>query len=120
MPKCVVCDRPTQSDLNFVKEKGRMLFVIIKGFPPEDAKQVDMFIDGFLAGCEVERSEIMAIFFNDTDLSQEDARLKFTEKYRNLKFPEVVDGYTTVATGKKGNLLSKFLGCPAKEEIKCQ
>lgn len=118
MPKCETTSRPTANDIKAIKDKGRMLFVIVKGNPPVDPKQVDMFIDGFLAGCEVDRSEHMAIFFNDTDLSQEDAQLKFAEKYRGLKFPDTINGYTTLATGKKGNLLSEFIGTQPKKEMR--
>jgi len=111
LPKCQVTDRPTPTDIEYAKKNGRMVFVIIKGEPPAD---VDTFVDGFLAGCEVERSEYMVIFFNDTDLKSEDARLKFSEKYRNLRFPDRISGNTSLATKAKGNRLSNFLCIPVK------
>lgn len=115
MPKCMTAERPNSYELKKAEEANSILFVIYNGDAPVTPAQVDMFIDGYLAGCEVKRSPHMAIFFNDTNLSASDARLKFIEKYKNLKFPATIDGYTTIATGKKGNLISSFLGIPSKK-----
>lgn len=108
LPKCMVTDRPTSAEIEVASATGRMLFVILT-CPIPEAKKIDLFMDGFLAGSGVPRSEYMAIFFNDTGLSQEEAQEKFMEKYKSMKFPESISGYTTLATKKKPNRLSEFL-----------
>ena len=117
MPKCMVSDRPYAGDLATAKAKGSLLFIILNGIPPADPKKLDVFISGYLTGCEVGRSEHMAIYFNDTELPQGVAQLKFAEKYKTLKYPDVINGYTTLATGKKANLLSEFLGTKLEKKV---
>ena len=109
IPKCMVTDRPTASDIDFVTKTNRMLFVIVPDLPISQEKTLDLFIDGFLAGCGVSRSERMTIFFNDTDRKYDVIEEEFINKYKKMSFPESISGYTTVATGKKGNMLSSFL-----------
>lgn len=116
LPKCIATDRPSLPELRIAQEKGNMIFVITSQNPPTTPKQVDNFIDGFLFGCEVPRSEYITVFFNDTNLIQVDAQVRVVEKFRNFKFPDKIKVYTTLAKGRKANLLSEFLKIEAKKE----
>ena len=108
LPKCIVSDHPAPGELDMAKSSGRMLYVLLTMTIPEPRK-LDNFIDGYLAGCGVERSEYMAIFFNDTGLPHNEAKAKFIDKYKKLKFPDGIQGSTALAANKSPNLISSFL-----------
>lgn len=108
LPRCVVTEKPMPCMLKQVEMHGRMIFVIIDKVP--DPRKTDTFIDGFLSGCGMERSEYISMFFNDTGYPFKEAQDMFEEKYKNMKFPECIEGYTTVAKNRSPNLLSSFLG----------
>ncbi len=117
-PKAMVTDRPTKDELEIAKDQSRMLFVIIPDLPvSQDKKNIDMFVDGYLVGCGISRSAYMTIFFNDTGLEYEEVREQFLIKYKNMKFPNGIRGYTTLASGKFGNLLSSFIGKPISRPV---
>lgn len=108
MPRIVVTDKPNPSSIKVAKEKKMFTFIIMDKVP--DIKQVDTFITGYLAGCGIERDESVAIFFNDLGISNELAITQFNDKYRSMKYPDRIEGYSTLAVNRSPNLLSSFIG----------
>lgn len=108
MPKCMVSEKLTAEAVKGLKENGRMLFLILNTAAPEP-KKTDAVIQGFFMAYGVERSEYIAVFFNDMGISYEHARDRFLEKWRSMKFPDGISGYTSLAINRKPNLLSSFL-----------
>jgi hypothetical protein len=121
MPKCMVTEKLTAEMVNGLKENGRMLFLILNSIP--DPKRTDAVIDGFFMAYGVQRSEYIAVFFNDMGIPFKQARDRFLEKWESMKFPEGISGYTSIASNRKPNLLSSFLGeskpgatCPPEDK----
>jgi len=108
MPKCMVMDKLTPEIVKGLKENGRMLFLILNTLPPEP-KKTDAVIQGFFMAYGVERSEYISVFFNDMGISYPEARDLFLEKWKSMKFPDSISGYTSLAINRKPNLLSSFL-----------
>lgn len=108
MPKCMVTEKLTSEIVRGLKENGRMLFLILNTMPPEP-KKTDAVIQGFFMAYGVERSEYIAVFFNDMGIPFEEARDKFHERWKSIKFPDGISGYTSLAINRKPNLLSSFL-----------
>lgn len=107
MPRIVVTDKPTPSAIKVAKEKSMFTFIIMPKVP--DIKQVDTFITGYLAGCGIERDESVAVFFNDLGISTDEAITRFNDRYKAMKYPDRIQGYSTLAVNRSPNLLSSFI-----------
>jgi intracellular sulfur oxidation DsrE/DsrF family protein len=115
MPKLMVTEKLTPEMVKGLKENGRMLFLIMNTTPPEP-KKTDMLIKGFFMAYGVEPSEYIVVVFNDMGISFMNARDRLLRKWDNMKFPDNICGYTSIAINRSPNLLSSFIGEPKKTE----
>jgi hypothetical protein len=118
LPKCTVTDKLSPEMVKGLKENDRMLFLILNTVPPEP-KKCDAVIQGFFMAYGVERSEYIAVFFNDMGITFDDARIRFYAKWKSIKFPESISGYTSLAINRKPNLLSSVFAEPAAPGPAC-
>jgi hypothetical protein len=112
LPQCTVTDKLSPVMVKGLKENGRMLFLILNTLPPEP-KKCDAVIQGFFMAYGIERSEYISVFFNDMGITFDEARERFYVKWKSMKFPDCISGYTSLAINRKPNLLSSVLAEPA-------
>lgn len=112
LPKCTVTDKLSPEMVKGLKENGRMLFLILNTVPPEP-KKCDAVIQGFFMAYGIERSEYISVIFNDMNIPFDVARERFYIRWKSMKFPESISGYTSLAINRKPNLLSSMLAEPA-------